>query len=72
MALKPFETTWRRIPYAIQQDLQEMMQDLVGIVRNEEEMLEALNRIGCLSIARRKVVLRETLNTILDGIPQSI
>jgi succinate dehydrogenase / fumarate reductase flavoprotein subunit len=29
-------------PYAIQHDLQDMMQDLVGIVRKEDEMLRAL------------------------------
>src|SRR5207302_9153799 len=29
-------------PYAIQHELQEMMQDLVGIVRREEEMVRAL------------------------------
>jgi succinate dehydrogenase / fumarate reductase flavoprotein subunit len=30
-------------PYLVQQDLQELMQDLVGIVRVEEEMLRALD-----------------------------
>jgi succinate dehydrogenase / fumarate reductase flavoprotein subunit len=30
-------------PYKVQQDLQEMMQDLVGIVRNESEMRRALD-----------------------------
>jgi len=30
-------------PYKVQQDLQDMMQDLVGIVRREEEMLRALD-----------------------------
>ena len=29
-------------PYKVQQDLQDMMQDLVGIVRREEEMVRAL------------------------------
>jgi succinate dehydrogenase / fumarate reductase flavoprotein subunit len=32
-------------PYAIQHELQEMMQDLVGIVRREEEMAQAIDRI---------------------------
>jgi len=32
-------------PYAVQHELQEMMQDLVGIVRREEEMERALDRI---------------------------
>jgi succinate dehydrogenase / fumarate reductase flavoprotein subunit len=43
-ALKPFENEGPA-PYEIQYALQETMQDLVGIVRVEEEMLQALNRI---------------------------
>jgi succinate dehydrogenase / fumarate reductase flavoprotein subunit len=43
-ALKPFENKGPA-PYAIQYELQEVMQDLVGIVRTENEMLEALNKI---------------------------
>jgi len=35
-------------PYQVQHDLQNMMQDLVGIVRNEGEMLKALDGIGKL------------------------
>ena len=35
-------------PYAIQHDLQDMMQDLVGIVRRESEMREALDRLKVL------------------------
>src|SRR5207237_1998277 len=47
-ALAPFESRdgGSENPYAIQKDLQETMQDLVGIVRNETEMREALERIG--------------------------
>ena len=45
-ALAPFERSDPENPYAIQKDLQETMQDLVGIVRNETEMREALERIG--------------------------
>jgi len=45
-ALAPFERSEGENPYAIQKDLQETMQDLVGIVRNETEMREALERIG--------------------------
>src|SRR3954465_8213374 len=40
-ALEPFERTGES-PYQVQHDLQEMMQELVGIVRNEEEMRRAL------------------------------
>jgi succinate dehydrogenase / fumarate reductase flavoprotein subunit len=45
-ALAPFERSDGENPYAIQKDLQETMQDLVGIVRSETEMREALERIG--------------------------
>src|ERR1700676_576328 len=43
-ALKPFENEGPA-PYAIQYTLQETMQDLVGIVRREDEMLRALDKI---------------------------
>jgi succinate dehydrogenase / fumarate reductase flavoprotein subunit len=43
-ALKPFENQGPA-PYAIQYALQETMQDLVGIVRVEDEMLQALDKI---------------------------
>ena len=47
-ALAPFESASRgsENPYVIQKDLQETMQDLVGIVRNETEMREALEKVG--------------------------
>jgi succinate dehydrogenase / fumarate reductase, flavoprotein subunit len=35
-------------PYQVQSDLQEMMQNLVGIVRREEEMIRALAGLGTL------------------------
>jgi succinate dehydrogenase / fumarate reductase flavoprotein subunit len=42
-ALEPFERTGgTEGPYQVQHDLQEMMQDLVGIVRREDEMQRAL------------------------------
>ena len=44
-ALEPFEHQGSEGPYAIQYALQEMMQELVGIVRQEQEMLQALVRI---------------------------
>jgi succinate dehydrogenase / fumarate reductase flavoprotein subunit len=43
-SLKPFENPGPA-PYEIQYALQETMQDLVGIVRREDEMLQALNTI---------------------------
>src|SRR5262249_24573851 len=46
-ALEPFSRTdGAEGPYQIQHDLQDMMQDLVGIVRREEEMLKALEGLG--------------------------
>jgi succinate dehydrogenase / fumarate reductase flavoprotein subunit len=47
-ALAPFETTGSEGPYAVQQDLQGMMQDLVGIVRREDEMKTALEELARL------------------------
>jgi len=49
-ALAPFDRAGARSEgaYQVQQGLQEMMQDLVGIVRTEEEMLRALDAIGSL------------------------
>jgi succinate dehydrogenase / fumarate reductase flavoprotein subunit len=44
-ALAPFERDGAEGPYAVQHALQDMMQDLVGIVRQEKEMLLALDRI---------------------------
>ena len=35
-------------PYQVQSDLQEMMQNLVGIVRREEELIRALDGLGTL------------------------
>ena len=40
-------------PYTIHQELQETMQDLVGIIRVEGELKEALDRIAALSSAQR-------------------
>jgi succinate dehydrogenase / fumarate reductase flavoprotein subunit len=47
-ALAPFERNGGENPYTIQHDLQEMMQELVGIVRTHDEMIEALNGIDLL------------------------
>jgi len=46
-ALRPFERgTAGENPYAVQHDLQQTMQGLVGIVRTESEMREAVDRIA--------------------------
>ena len=47
-ALEPFEREGGENPYTIQHDLQELMQANVGIVRNHDEMLEALNGLDLL------------------------
>ncbi|HTW18727.1 MAG TPA: fumarate reductase/succinate dehydrogenase flavoprotein subunit [Mycobacteriales bacterium] len=44
-ALKPFETKGGENAYAVQSELQDVMFDLVGIIRNAEEMQRALEQI---------------------------
>jgi succinate dehydrogenase / fumarate reductase flavoprotein subunit len=44
-ALKPFEQSAGENPYLVQKDLQETMQDNVGIVRNEAEMKSELEHL---------------------------
>ena len=48
-SLAPFDRgTKGENPYKVQQDLQDTMQDLVGIVRTEKEMQEAVTRLAAL------------------------
>ena len=54
-ALAPFERDGAEGPYAVQYALQDMMQDLVGIVRQEKEMLQALERIEQLKTRAQRV-----------------
>ena len=57
-ALEPFDRAANAQgegAYQVQHDLQEMMQDLVGIVRREDEMLQALEGIAKLWDRARKV-----------------
>ena len=54
-ALRPFESNGSENPYAVQHKLQDIMQDLVGIVRQEQEMLQALERIRELKTASEAV-----------------
>ena len=53
--LEPFERTEGDNPYQVQYDLQEMMQNLVGIVRREEELLNARQELEKLRIRSHKV-----------------
>ncbi|MEV6272481.1 fumarate reductase/succinate dehydrogenase flavoprotein subunit [Kribbella sp. NPDC051936] len=45
-ALAPFELEGGENPYTIHQELQQAMNDLVGIIRKEEEMEQALGRLS--------------------------
>ena len=57
MALAPFERSNGLPPYEVQHKLQDMMQDLVGIVRVESEMDQALVKLGELKAMADKVVV---------------
>jgi succinate dehydrogenase flavoprotein subunit len=54
-ALAPFEGDNGEGPYAVQHALQDMMQDLVGIVRQEKEMSQALDLIQELKVRAERV-----------------
>jgi succinate dehydrogenase / fumarate reductase, flavoprotein subunit len=57
-ALEPFESrNGNEGPYAVQHDLQDMMQDLVGIVRTEAEMRRALDGLRGLRERAGKVAV---------------
>jgi succinate dehydrogenase / fumarate reductase flavoprotein subunit len=57
LALAPFERTGGTAPYEVQHKLQDMMQDLVGIVRREQEMEKALEGLKVLKEQASKVVV---------------
>jgi succinate dehydrogenase / fumarate reductase, flavoprotein subunit len=59
-ALEPFDRSGDEGPYKVQEDLQEMMQNLVGIVRKEDEMLRALE--GLQKLKARAARARVTGN----------
>jgi succinate dehydrogenase / fumarate reductase flavoprotein subunit len=55
-ALSPFDRAGNaEAPYAVQHDLQQMMQNLVGIVRHEREMNEALETVRSMRGRAAKV-----------------
>jgi succinate dehydrogenase / fumarate reductase flavoprotein subunit len=54
-ALEPFERPGQEGPYQVQYNLQDMMQDLVGIVRQEDEMVRAVEGIESLWERARRV-----------------
>src|SRR5512138_298358 len=53
--LAPFERTGGENPYAIQAELQETMQNLVGIIRVEHELKEALQKLEVLKDRAKRV-----------------
>jgi succinate dehydrogenase / fumarate reductase flavoprotein subunit len=59
-ALEPFEKQTGENPFELQHELQEMMQDLVGIVRTEDEMQQAL--IGVRELKNRRENVKATGN----------
>jgi succinate dehydrogenase / fumarate reductase flavoprotein subunit len=54
-ALEPFERETAEGPYQLQDALEETMQDLVGIVRREDEMQRALDTIQALKARAARV-----------------
>jgi succinate dehydrogenase / fumarate reductase flavoprotein subunit len=59
-ALAPFERSGGENPYQVEHDLQAMMQELVGIVRREEEMRRALDALKTLKERAAKVSVTGT------------
>jgi succinate dehydrogenase / fumarate reductase flavoprotein subunit len=53
--LVPFERNNGESPYAIHRDLQEIMQNLVGIFRNKEDLTRALEELGKLKDRAERV-----------------
>jgi succinate dehydrogenase / fumarate reductase flavoprotein subunit len=53
--LEPFDGEPEENPYAIHADLQDCMQDLVGIIRTEEELQRALQELETLKARAARV-----------------
>jgi succinate dehydrogenase / fumarate reductase flavoprotein subunit len=56
-ALAPFEVEGGENPYAIQSDLQQSMNDLVGIIRDGAELEQALAAIEALKVRAKSMVV---------------
>jgi succinate dehydrogenase flavoprotein subunit len=54
----PFDHSEGESPYSIHADLEDCMQNLVGIIRTESELQEALERIGTLRLRLAEVGVR--------------
>ncbi len=57
-ALSPFERETGENPYHVQHALQEHMQNLVGIVRREDEMKQAIDHVAKLRVAASNASVR--------------
>jgi succinate dehydrogenase / fumarate reductase, flavoprotein subunit len=56
--LAPFERTGGESPYAIHADLEDCMHTLVGIIRTESELVQALDQIGQLRARLGRVAVQ--------------
>jgi len=56
-ALAPFEVEGGENPYTIQHDLQQSMNDLVGIIRNAHELQQSLDEIEAFKVRARTMVV---------------
>ncbi len=65
--LEPFERTEGDNPFQVQYDLQEMMQNLVGIVRKDEELLKAIEEAPVTDLQHGHLVC---ISSILLHCPQ--
>ena len=66
--LAPFESKGNENPYTIHSDLQECMQDLVGIIRVESELNQALEIIQKLKQRSKDLKSKAIVITIRAGI----
>ncbi len=56
-ALAPFDRAGGENPYTVQHDLQDAMNTLVGIIRNESEVQQALERIEALKVRAKALTV---------------
>jgi succinate dehydrogenase / fumarate reductase, flavoprotein subunit len=54
-ALAPFSTNGGENPYTVHQELQQVMNDLVGLIRTADEMNDALKRLDELKVRAGKL-----------------
>jgi succinate dehydrogenase / fumarate reductase, flavoprotein subunit len=54
-ALAPFSTNGGENPYTVHQELQQVMNDLVGLIRTADEMIDALKRLDELKVRAGKL-----------------